>query len=208
MLTDQQLFDLADAMEYKLERVCFKDELCEKPLKFNVGYIINLEDSMDKEGNDNQGTHWVALQVNKYPSNLIEPIYFDSYGAPPAEAIKKFVEKGIGKSYLPYTDSDIQALMNSACGWYCSAFLYWINKFDGRSQDLYSDTEAFIELFDDLNKSNNFKKNEFILKHFFRSKDPNKRVAIDVSADIHSIEGENLEGTKIPAVMQEVFPNA
>jgi hypothetical protein len=73
------------------------------------------------------------------------------------------IEKGIGKSYLPYTDSDIQALMNSACGWYCSAFLYWINKFDGRSQDLYSDTEAFIELFDDLNKSNNFKKNEFIL---------------------------------------------
>jgi len=35
-------------------------------------------------------------------------------------------------------------------------------------------------LFDDMNTSIDHKKNEFILKHFFRSDDPGKRVPIEV----------------------------
>ena len=35
-------------------------------------------------------------------------------------------------------------------------------------------------MFDDLNKSVDFKKNEYILKHFFRSEDPSLRKEIDV----------------------------
>jgi hypothetical protein len=37
-----------------------------------------------------------------------------------------------------------------------------------------------MEMFDDLNKSIDFKKNEYILKHFFRSEDPSLRKEIDV----------------------------
>jgi len=200
MLDDSQLFHLSDAMGFKLEAVCFKDELPKK-LKFNVGYIINLENSLDEEGNENEGTHWTALQVNKYPSGLIEPLFFDPYGAPPSEAIKKFVKDGCGKP-LPYTEKDVQSLMNNACGWYCCAFLHWINVFEGRSKDLYVDASAFLELFDDLNTSIDFKKNEFILKHFFVSKDPKKRKEINVLADINSIDGEDSNGVRLPVELK------
>jgi hypothetical protein len=200
MLTDDQLWHLSNAMDFKLEAICFKDEL-PKQLKFNTAYIINLEDSVDEEGNDNQGTHWTCLQVNKYPTGLIEPIFFDPYGAPPSESVKKFVKTNIHKE-LPYTDKDIQSLMNNACGWYCCAFLHYINKFDRRTGNLYVDVAQFLDFFDDLNTSADFKKNEFILKHFFQSKDPAKRREIDVFTDINSIDGEDDTGVKIPAELK------
>lgn len=200
MLTDSQLWHLSNAMDFKLEAICFKDEL-PKQLKFNTAYIINLEDSVDEEGNDNQGTHWTCLQVNKYPTGLIEPIFFDPYGAPPSESVKKFIKTNIHKE-LPYTDKDIQSLMNNACGWYCCAFLHYINKFDRRTGNLYVDVAQFLDFFEDLNTSADFKKNEFILKHFFQSKDPAKRREIDVFTDIDSIDGEDDTGVKIPAELK------
>jgi hypothetical protein len=200
MLTDDQLWHLSNAMDFKLEAICFKDEL-PKQLKFNTAYIINLEDSVDEEGNDNQGTHWTCLQVNKYPTGLIEPIFFDPYGAPPSESVKKFVKTTIHRE-LPYTDKDIQSLMNNACGWYCCAFLHYINKFDRRTGNLYVDVAQFLDFFEDLNTSADFKKNEFILKHFFQSKDPAKRREIDVFTDINSIDGEDDTGVKIPAELK------
>ena len=200
MLDDTQLWHLSNAMDFKLEAICFKDEL-PKQLKFNTAYIINLEDSVDEEGNDNQGTHWTCLQVNKYPTGLIEPIFFDPYGAPPSESVKKFIKTNIHRE-LPYTDKDIQSLMNNACGWYCCAFLHYINKFDRRTGNLYQDVAQFLDFFDDLNTSADFKKNEFILKHFFQSKDPAKRREIDVFTDIDSIDGEDDTGVKIPAELK------
>ena len=54
---------------------------------------------------------------------------------------------------LPYNKKDIQSLMNNACGWYCCAYLHFINAFPQRSGDLYTDTEGFLSLFEDLNTS-------------------------------------------------------
>jgi hypothetical protein len=62
MLTDIQIKELAKKMNIPLERVCFKDELLEKPLKYNVSYIVNMENEFDDEGNPNDGSHWVCLQ--------------------------------------------------------------------------------------------------------------------------------------------------
>lgn len=200
MLTDSQIEHLGDAMDFKIEKICFKDEL-PKVLKYNTSYIINLDNSLDEEGNPNEGTHWTCLQVNKYPTGLVEPIFFDPYGAPPSEAVKKFVTSNIHKD-LPYTDKDIQSLMNNACGWYCCAFLHYINKFHSRTKHLYVDVAHFLDLFDDLNTSANWKKNEYILKHFFTSKDPTKRKEIDVFADTNSISGENETGVRIPAELK------
>lgn len=200
MLTDEQIHHLGDAMDFKIEAICFKDEL-PKQLKYNTSYIINLENSVDEEGNQNEGTHWTCLQVNKYPTGLIEPIFFDPYGAPPSEAVKKFVTSNIHKD-LPYTDKDIQSLMNNACGWYCCAFLHYINKFGHRTGNLYVDVTHFLDLFEDLNTSADFKKNEYVLKHFFQSKDPAKRKEIEVFTDINSISGENDTGVRIPAELK------
>ncbi len=89
---------------------------------------------------------------------------------------------------MPYNTKDIQSLMSDACGWYCCAFLHFINNFSHRTKNLYNDTDNFLEMFDDLNKSVDFKKNEFMLKHFFQPNDPKLRKEIDVFCDVDSIE--------------------
>ena len=200
MLTDIQLEDLSKKMNIPLEMVCFKDEL-PKTLKFNKSYIINLENSLDEEGNENEGTHWTCLQVNKYPDGKIEPIFFDPYGVPPSENIKKFVLDNTGKK-LPYNTKDIQSLLNNACGYFVCAFLHYINSWEHRTKDLYDDVACFLEYFDDLNKSIDWKKNEYVLKMFFQSSDPNLRKEIEVITDPDDITkqdtGKGIDMAKIP----------
>lgn len=203
MLTDIQLKVLAKKMNFPLEAVVFKDELPKK-LKCNTSYIINLEDETDDDGSKNTGTHWMALYVKHFKNGGVdtyEPIYFDPYGQPPPEWVKRCVENTCGKK-LPYTTKDIQSLMNNACGWYCCAFLHWVNAFEHRSKDLYTDVGAFLELFDDLNQSVDFKKNEYILKMFFQSSDASKRVDINVLPDPNSITqedtGDGIDLVKLP----------
>jgi hypothetical protein len=84
--------------------------------------------------------------------------------------------------------------MANACGWYCCAYLHFINAFPHRSGDLYQDTENFLDFFDDLNKSVDFKKNEFILKHFFQSSDPKLRKEIDIISPTERITDDRNGG--------------
>ena len=195
-LTDTQLKYLAQKMGFDLADVCFKDELPHK-IKTNTAYIINLENEFDEDGEPNQGTHWCCFQVNKYPSGKIEPIYFDPYGMPPPEIVKKTVERSSGQK-LPFTSKDIQSLMNNACGWYCCAFLHWINYSQFRSRDLYQDVSSFLDMFDDLTKEVDFKKNEYILKHFFRSSDPKERTIVDVESISGDNTGDGVDMMSIP----------
>lgn len=192
-LTDHEIFELAKRMSIPLADVCFKDEL-EAPIEFNRSYIINLENSMDENGQPNSGTHWVFLQCNKYPNDKTESIYFDPYGQPPPENIKAVVKQTTGKAGVPYTEKDIQSLMNNACGFYCLALGHFINASQYRTGNLYDDVANFIDMFDDLNHSIDFKKNEYILKHFFRSSDPSLRKEIDVIKPIDSISSEDTKG--------------
>ena len=166
-------------MRIPLGGILFKDEL-HAPLEYNKAYIVNLQDSTDDDGNDNDGTHWTFLQLVKYPNGKIEKIFFDPYGAPPSTNIKKAVEETTKTKGLPYTEKDIQSLMNNACGWYCLALGHFVNASNFRSGSLYDDVACFMDMFEDLNKSIDFKKNEYILKHFFRSEDPTLRKSIEV----------------------------
>lgn len=186
MLTDAQIEDLSVKMNIPLEDIIFKDQAPKKFL-FNKSYIINLDDEYNESGSLNQGSHWTCIQVNKYPNGQIQGIYFDSFGIAPPNDILDAYKRTTGKSHLPYNTKDVQSMMSNACGWYCLAFLHFINNFVGRSKDLYNDTEHFLEFFDDLNKSVDFKKNEFMLKQFFQPKDPKLRQAIDVIADPNTI---------------------
>lgn len=203
-LTDVALRELCKRMEIPLADICFKDELPNK-LEFNKAYIINLEDEYDEDGKKNGGTHWVCLQINKYPNGKTEGIYFDPYGVGKPSDVKKAVERTIGKN-IPETTKDIQSLMNNACGWYCCALLHFINSSQYRSKDLFTDVSTFLDMFDDLNESVDFKKNEYILKHFFRSSDPKQRNAIDIDLEpiVEKEEGNRLDLTKIPVGMKMV----
>jgi hypothetical protein len=178
-LTDDQITELAKRMRIPLAGIVFKDEL-KAPLQCNKAYIVNLQDSTDEDGNDNEGTHWTFLQLVKHPNDKIEKIFFDPYGAPPSKIIKQVVEETTKTKGLPYTEKDVQSLMNNACGWFCLALGHFINASQYRTKSLYDDVACFIDMFDDLNKSVDFKKNEYILKHFFRSEDPSLRKEIDV----------------------------
>jgi len=175
MLTDIQIKDLAEKLSIPLEAVCFKSNLKHMKLKYNRSYIINLEDEIDKDGDRNDGTHWTCFQVDEYKNGKKMACYFDSYGVAPPTDVIDFVGEEI-----PFNKKNIQSLMNNACGWYCLAYLHFINAFPQRSGDLYDDTEGFLSLFDDLNTSCDFKKNEFILKHFFQASDPSLRKPITV----------------------------
>jgi hypothetical protein len=178
-LTDSQITTLCKKMGIPLGGIEFKDELpC--PLEYNKAYFVNLEDSHDDKGNENDGTHWTFLQLVKYPNGKIEKIFFDPYGAPPSENIKKVVKETTKTEGLPFTEKDIQSLMNNACGWFCLAIGHFINASKFRSGSLYDDVSCFMDMFEDLNKSIDFKKNEYILKHFFRSEDPSLRKDVDV----------------------------
>jgi len=198
-LTDTQLELLAKKMEFPLAGIFFKDEMPSK-LELNKGYIINIDDAQDEDGNDNTGTHWTTLQINKYPNGKTEGIYFDPYGVGMPQDVEKAVVNTIGKK-IPHTTKDIQSLMNNACGYFCSGFLHFINASQYRSKDLYTDVSTFLDMFDDLNKSVDFKKNEYVLKHFFRSTDIDKRVPISID-NIVNTDGGGVDLTKIPAGMK------
>jgi hypothetical protein len=193
-LTDKQLRELCSKMNIPLakEGIIFKDEMPEK-MEMNKAYFINLEDEYDGNGMLNSGSHWTCAIIVKYPTGEIDPMYFDAYGMPPPEIIKERMMKNAGKK-VPFNTKDIQSLMANACGWYCVAYLHYIFNFSHRTGDIYLDTEQFLSYFDDLNKSVDFKKNEYILKHFFQSSDPALRKTIEVIAPTECITDDNNGG--------------
>ena len=182
MLTDFQIQDLAQKMDIPLESVSFKDELPGK-LKFNRAYIINLENEFDAEGRPNEGSHWTCFEVVKDNDGKVMPIYFDSFGVGPPLAVSAAVEAFCGKK-LPHCEKDVQSIMSSCCGFFCLAFLHWINSSQFRSGHVYADTAAFLGMFDDLGVVVSHLKNEFILKNFFRSADPATRIPVELTNTI------------------------
>ena len=205
-LTDTQIIKLSKRMHVPLGAVCFKDEI--PTLEYNKAYIINMEDSVDESGQINPGTHWVFLQVRECPNNELCPIYFDPYGVAPPENVKKAVKKLCPNKHLPHTTKDIQSLMNNACGFYCLALGHYINASKYRTGHFYDDIAQFLDYFDDLNVKVDFKKNEFILKQFFRAEDPTLRKDVDVIKPIDSISSESEKGGvdmfKIPVNIKQM----
>jgi hypothetical protein len=194
-LTNTELISLAKRMDIPLEAVVFKSQLKDMKLKYNKSYIINLEDEFDydEEGKvlgKNSGTHYTCFQVNKYKNGKIEGVYLDPYGVAPPTDVEEFVGFKI-----PYSKKQIQGSLNNACGWFCCGFLHYINSYEGRSKDLHTDAMNFTEHFEDLTESNHHLKNEWVLKHFFRSSDPTKRKPIEVEG-LGNISDAN-ERTKI-----------
>lgn len=185
MLTDTQIIDLSKRMNIPLEGVYFKDELPKK-LKTNKTYIVNLQDSVNDDGDDNNGTHWTFLQISETPKGQIYPFYFDPYGIDPPEIVKKRVQDNF-KKFLPHSKKDIQSLMNNACGFYCLGMAHYVNASKYRKNNLYSDVEDFLDMFDDLNTHSDFKKNEYVLKHFFLSPDPSKKTNMNQSGLLDTI---------------------
>ena len=189
-LTDNQITELCDRMNIPLAEnkgIIFKDELNCGDLEFNKSYFVNLEDEYKDDGSLSQGSHWTTFTIRKYQNGEIDPMYFDPFGIGPPENIKECVMK-FCKKKLPYSTKDVQSMMANACGFYCCAYQHYIYNFSHRTGDIYEDTETFLSYFDDLNKSTDFLKNEFILKQFFQPKDSSQRRAVRTTMDINPDE--------------------
>jgi hypothetical protein len=164
-LTNFQLLELAKKMsDVPIANIVFKDDLDEIDFEFNKGYIINMQDAVNEKGERQSGTHWVCFICMKYPNDKQSGFYYDSYGLGPPKEVTKFC-KGIR---LRHNIADHQCLMDSVCGFYCLAYLYFVTRFRGRSKHLIEDSEHFCSLFHDLNTETDFKYNEFVLEQFFK----------------------------------------
>jgi hypothetical protein len=103
-------FDIIDKLKAVpgFHGVYSKDELAAiKSPSAVSSCVINIQDF-----NDGSGTHWVAVYNNNY---------FDSFGLPPSDVIKKYMNKKFKKIY--YSSNQLQPVGTSACGYYCIMFI-------------------------------------------------------------------------------------
>ena len=135
-LSDMDIKYILKAQKIKLNGVYMKDEF---PSKLKNGfYVINLQSS-----NDGNGTHWTALYYSSKHS-----FYFDPFGfLAPIEIEQKL------KTYL-YNDKQIQNLKSTACGYYCIAFILFMDGQKNKEMGF----KSFVDVF-----SNNSKRNDEIL---------------------------------------------
>ena len=135
----------------------FKDEIVN--IEPSSSYIFNLESQFDEYGNQNNGTHWVAIVTN----NFNKAIYFDPFGQPAPKSLIKYL-----KNYdYGMTNKHIQSITSDLCGYFCVGFIYFVTRHSKRTKKLIKDTSIFLGLFEDLHKVKS-NKNEYILSMFFK----------------------------------------
>src|SRR5258708_3700388 len=91
--------------------------------------IINIDESR------NEGTHWTCLFI-KDMNGCVTAYYFDSYGFPPTEEVKKYCSM----MNLVYSSFEIQKMNEVICGHYCIYVLYKLSNgylFDDILEELY-----------------------------------------------------------------------
>ena len=145
-LTNFDLINLSKELHLKLNGVYMKDEL--KTNLKNGNYILNLE-------NHNQGgSHWVCfIKHNK------SIYYFDSFGVQmPQNELDIFKQN---HDNIFYSNVQIQSITSILCGYFCIAYLYCVNKFNGNIDDK-------ILKFQKLFNWNNQKNNDKVLKLLYK----------------------------------------
>lgn len=132
-LRDKDIVKILKSQNINLNGIVMKDEL---PAKLKRGfYVVNLASEADNNG----GTHWVSFYYSPKCS-----YYFDSYGfVPPIEVEIKI------KPYI-YNDIDIQSYSSTACGFFCIAFIIYMNSQKNKLKGF----NAFIQHFSRQKKNN------------------------------------------------------
>jgi len=160
MLSNHDIDELVIKMGISNFRGCYyKDKL--NKIQPNSSYIINLNSELDEKGNINSGSHWCCLVTN----DMKQCIYFDSYGEREPNEIRNLLK--CNQYTLGHTKKNIQSLMSNLCGFFCLSFIYFLSVSKFRTKNLIHDASIYLDLFEDLDKTNDIKKNEFILSLFF-----------------------------------------
>ena len=159
-ITNYELIDLCKFYKIPTHGVYMKDELKHIPA-INGNYFINL----DSSSSGKNGTHWTCLVLNDTLGN----VFFDSFGALPSIEVIDFIRRSKLKTY-GYNNWIIQDLHSQFCGFFCLAFFIYIKK-PLKEQNFITLSNDFVNMFVD-----NTKKNDAILKEFFKQLKSNKIV--------------------------------
>lgn len=133
-LTNIELKQLAKSHGIPLDAVVNKDQLkrfYSYPTSKKDDLIINLMDLLDKDGNMLPGSHWVSLCFFKKAKVFC---YYDSYGFVPPIEVVQFCDKTVPKADIIYTDTQIQALETTTCGYYALAFIYYMRRYTNKQE--------------------------------------------------------------------------
>jgi len=128
-----------------------------KPTQFN-GCFTKDDLNYIPEGNTvynlNGQSHWTAMvkDGNDY-------YYFDSYGVVPPQLLEDMIMQGLNDGFYLYNTKEIQAINSSSCGFYCVAFLKWMDK----AKQKYQAFRDFQNLFSDK-----YLKNEEVLHELLK----------------------------------------
>ena len=120
-----------------------------------------MNSEFDEKNNRNAGSHWCCLVID----DMKKAIYFDSYGENAPNEIRNLLKSNQYK--MGHTSKNIQSLMSNLCGFFCLAFIYFLNVSKFRTNNIINDASIFLDLFEDLDKVDDVYKNEFILSLFF-----------------------------------------
>lgn len=110
MLSNLDLFRLADHYRVPLATVCLRTELPRGGPQHGLT-IINLDDG--SQG----GTHWTCY----YSDGGSQGVYFDSFGAVPPPEAMRWAKRG-RRSPVSYNAWICQDLKSQTCGWFCLAY--------------------------------------------------------------------------------------
>ena len=123
-LSNTELEKIAKKMRLPLNNIIMRDEA--NKINDDGFYIVNLDKTTG------QGTHWTCLYYHPLKS-----YYFDSFGFVPPEEIENII--------IPYNhnNKDIQDYDSDACGYYCIAFINFLN--DKQNKEMAFN--EFIHLF-------------------------------------------------------------
>jgi hypothetical protein len=137
-LSNIQLEELIKKFNLPLNDIIMRDEA--DKINKDGFYIINLDTS---KGN---GSHWTSLYYHP-----LQSYYFDSFGFVPPFDVEDVISPYI------HNNKDIQDYDSDACGWYCIAFIKFLN--DKQNKEL--GFKEFLRLF-----SNKITENDNILKEY------------------------------------------
>lgn len=150
-LTNYDLDAIARKLHIPLNDILCKDQLHGHAR--NGGYIFNMEDDVDSNGQIKDGTHWICCYIEGKHAG-----YFDSFGFQPPIEIQRFLKRF---TPYPWSEQHIQNIRSEECGWYCIYFIWFM--YTHRHIPFMKRYHLFLDLWDD-----DPSKNEKLLKKYLQ----------------------------------------
>ena len=124
-----------------------KDEIFE--MKNDTCVIINIQNSVDKHGNNLPGTHWVAAGIKHGQS-----WYFDSFGLAPLDSLSDALPNPV-----VYNTREVQDMDSVKCGFYAIAACI---HFNSSNKPPEKSMQEFVE---QLDEPDLMKNDELIMRY-------------------------------------------